>query len=167
MDTEGQRSGQGIDRHHKRKAKMDQELSDIRARMENISFKMQQDVKVHWLYEWPMKNKVKWLVNKLLARGQRQLLRMWPRYVERLRGEEDMVHICEPETGKSLSDDGEKRSEKGLRNGQVSSEELSGFLEGNEKRSMVYLKDWQVSSEESSYFHVGNEMGSLEDLIDF
>jgi hypothetical protein len=91
---------------------------------------------------------------------------MWLRYVESLRGEEEMVHICEPETGKSLSDDEEKRSEKGLRNCQVSSEELSGFLEGNEKRSMVDLKDCQVGSEESSDFQVGNEMGSLEDLID-
>jgi hypothetical protein len=52
-----------------------------------------------------------------------------------------LVHICEPETGKGLSDEEEKRSEKGLKNCQVSSEELLGYLEGN-------------------------EMGSLEDLID-
>jgi hypothetical protein len=63
------------------------------------------------------------------------------RYVESLRDEEEVVHICEPEAGRSLSDDEEKRSEKGLRN-------------------------FQVSSEESSDCQVGNEMGSLEDLID-
>jgi hypothetical protein len=37
--------------------------------MEKLSFKMQQDAKVHWVYEWPMKKKVKWLVKGLLARG--------------------------------------------------------------------------------------------------
>jgi hypothetical protein len=37
---------------------------------------------------------------------------VWLKYVESLRGEEEMVHICEPETGKSLSDGEEKRSEK-------------------------------------------------------
>jgi hypothetical protein len=99
--------------------------------MEKLAFKMQQDAKVHWVYEWPMKKKVKWPFKKLLARGQQKLLRMWLRYVESLRGEEEMVHICEPETGKSLSDDEQKRSEKGLRNCQVSSEELSGCLVGN------------------------------------
>jgi hypothetical protein len=56
-----------------------------------------------------------------------KVVEMWLRYVEILRGEEEMVHICEPEAGKSLSDDEQKRSEKGLRNCQVRSEELSGF----------------------------------------
>jgi hypothetical protein len=52
-----------------------------------------------------------------------------------------VVHICEPEAGKGLSDDEEKRSEKGLRS-------------------------FQVGSNESSDYQVGNEMRSLEDLID-
>jgi hypothetical protein len=67
---------------------------------------------------------------------------MWLRYVKILRGEEEMVHICEPEAMRNLSDDEEKISKKGLRN-------------------------YQVSSEESLDFQVGNEMGSLEDLIDY
>ena len=63
-----------------------------------------------------MKKKLKWPVHKLLARGQQRLLRMWLRYVESLRGEEEMVHIHESETGRHLSDDEEKRSKKGLKN---------------------------------------------------
>jgi hypothetical protein len=141
MATEGHERGPREDCQQKRKAEIDEELSEIRAQMEKLAFKMQQDAKVHWVYEWPMKKKVKWPVKKLLARGQQRLLRMWLRYVKSLRGEEEMVHICEPEAGRNLSDDEEKRSEKGLRN-------------------------CQVSSEESSDFQVGNEMGSLEDLID-
>jgi hypothetical protein len=113
-----------------------------------------------------MKKKVKWPVQKLLARGHQRLLRVWMRYVQNLRGEEEMVHICEPKTGRHLNDDEEKRSKKSLKNCQVSSEELSGCQKGNEKRSMIDLKDYQVGSEESSDFQVGNEMGSSEDLID-
>jgi hypothetical protein len=105
---------------------------------------------VHWVYEWPMKKKVKLPIKKLLARGKQKLLRVWLKYVESIIGEHEMVHICEPETRKSLSDGEEKRSEKGLRNCPVSSEGLSGCLEGNENRSMVDLKDCQVGSEESS-----------------
>jgi hypothetical protein len=100
----------------------------MRARMEKLAFKMQQDAKVNSVYEWPMKKKVKWLVQKLLARGQQRLLRIWLRYVESLRGEEEMVHIYELETGRHLSDDEEKRSKKDLRNCQVSNEELSSCL---------------------------------------
>jgi hypothetical protein len=86
--------------------------------------------------------KVKWPVKELLARRQQRLLKMWLRYVESLRDEEEVVHICEPKAGRNLSDD-------------------------EEKMRSVNLIDCQVSSEEeSSYFHVGNEMGSLEDLID-
>jgi len=84
--------------------------------MENLAFKIQQDAKVHWVYEWPMKNKFKWPIKRLLAKGQHQLLNRWLRYVEILKGEEEVVHICELETGKILKDDEEKRLEKGLRN---------------------------------------------------
>jgi hypothetical protein len=48
---------------------MDKELSEIRAQMEKLAFKMQQDAKVHWVYEWPMKKKVKWPVQEIV--GQR------------------------------------------------------------------------------------------------
>jgi hypothetical protein len=120
--------------------------------MENLAFKMQQDAKVHWVYEWPMKKKVKWPIQKLLARGQQKLLRMWLRYVESLRGEEEVVHICEPEAGKSLSDGEEKRSEKGLRNCQVGSEEISDCQVGNEMGSLEDLIDCQEGRAEIPYF---------------
>jgi hypothetical protein len=63
---------------------MDLEFNEIRARMEKLAFKMQQDAKAHWVYEWPMKKKVKWPVKKLLARGQRRLMRRWLRHAENL-----------------------------------------------------------------------------------
>jgi hypothetical protein len=134
---------------------MDQELIEISGSMEKLALKMKQDAKVHWVYEWTMKKKVKWPVKELLARGQQKLLRVWLRYVETLRGEEEMVHICEPETGKSLNDDEKKRSEKGLINCQVSIEELSGFLEGNEMRSLDDIIDCQEGREEIPDFQVG------------
>jgi hypothetical protein len=43
-------------------------------------------------------------------------LRGWLRYVKILRGEDEVVHICEPKAGRNLSDDKEKRSLKDLRN---------------------------------------------------
>jgi hypothetical protein len=78
-----------------------------------------------------------------------------------------VVHICEPETGKSLSDDEDKRSMDDLKDFQEGRSGLSSCQVGNGKRSMVDLKDCQVGSNESSDCQVGNEMGSLEDLIDF
>jgi hypothetical protein len=48
---------------------MDKELIEIRARMEELAFRMQQDAKSRWVYEWPMKMKVKWPVKELLAKG--------------------------------------------------------------------------------------------------
>jgi hypothetical protein len=69
MDIKGHRSGQGSDRQQKRKVEMDKELSEIREQMEKLAFKMKRDPRVHWVYEWPMKKKVKWPVKRLLARG--------------------------------------------------------------------------------------------------
>jgi hypothetical protein len=54
--------------------------------------------------------KRKWPVKFFLARRQQRLLRGWMRYVESLRHEEEMVHMCEPEAGRNLSDDEEERS---------------------------------------------------------
>jgi hypothetical protein len=48
---------------------MDKELSEIRAQMEELAFNMQQESKVHWRYEWPLKRKSIWPIQKLLARG--------------------------------------------------------------------------------------------------
>jgi hypothetical protein len=119
------------------------------------------------VYEWPIKKKVKWPVKELLARRQQRLLKMWLRYVESLRDIEEVVHICEPEAGRNLSDDEGKRSLDDLRNCQVGSEGLSIFQVGNEERSVVDPKDCQVGSNESSSCQVGNDMRSLEDLIDY
>jgi hypothetical protein len=64
---------------------------------------------VHWVYEWPMKKKLKWPFKILLARRQQSMLRVWIRYVEILRDKEEMGHIFDLEYGKILSDDEEKR----------------------------------------------------------
>jgi hypothetical protein len=47
---------------------MDKELNEIRERMEELSLRVQQDEKTHWVYEWPLRRKAKWPVKKLLAR---------------------------------------------------------------------------------------------------
>jgi hypothetical protein len=80
---------------------------------------------------------VKWPIKRLLFRGQQRLLRVWLRYVESLRGEEEVVNIYELEVVKILSDE-EKRSEQGLISFQV----------GNEERR---LSDSPMNSVESSY----------------
>jgi hypothetical protein len=72
-----------------------------------------------------MKTKVKWLVKELLAQRQWKLLKEWLRYVEDLRVEEEVVHVCEPEAGRNLSDDEEKRSLEYIRDYQAGSEEFS------------------------------------------
>jgi hypothetical protein len=71
-----------------------------------------------------MKRKVKWPVKKLLARRQRRLLRRWLRYVKSLRAMEEMVHACEPEAGRNLSDDEEERSSRDLIDCQEGREEI-------------------------------------------
>jgi hypothetical protein len=77
---------------------------------------MQQDARAHWVYEWPMKKKVKWIVKGLLASGQHQLLKRWLSYVEILRDREELVHICELETGRNLSNEKERRPNEDLIN---------------------------------------------------
>jgi hypothetical protein len=47
---------------------MDEEITEIRKRMEDLALRMQQDAKLHWVYEWPIKRRVKWPVHYLLAR---------------------------------------------------------------------------------------------------
>jgi hypothetical protein len=39
---------------------MEKELSEIQAQMEKLAFNMQQEAKVHWRYEWPLKRTTKW-----------------------------------------------------------------------------------------------------------
>jgi hypothetical protein len=49
---------------------MEKELSEIRAQMDKLAFKMQQESKVHWRYECPLNSTAIWLVQKLLAKRQ-------------------------------------------------------------------------------------------------
>jgi hypothetical protein len=134
--------------------------------MEQLTLKMQQETKVHWRYKWPLNRKVKWHVQKLLARKQQQELRKWLRHVETLSDtEEELIHICEPETGRNLSDEEEKRSVEDLINCQGGRSELSSFQVGNERRSVDGLIDFQEGSDGSSSFQVGNGERS-GDLID-
>jgi hypothetical protein len=71
-----------------------------------------------------------------------------------------MIHVCEPETGRNLSDEEEGRSDEDLINCQVGRNGLSIFQVGNGKRSVEGLVYCQGSSVESSDFQVDNEMGS-------
>jgi hypothetical protein len=102
---------------------MDKELTEIRADIENLELEMQQKAKPRWVYEWPMKKaKEKWPVKELMVRRQCRLLRGWLRYAENLNGpEEEMVQICEPETGRNLSELG---SAEDLKNCQEGREEI-------------------------------------------
>jgi hypothetical protein len=121
------RCGQGEDDQHKNKAGIDKELREIREKMEKLTLKMQQEAKACWTYEWPLKRKAKWPVQKLLARRKQQMLRKWLRHAENLSDtKEELVCICEPEVGKILSDE-EGRSVKGLINCQEGRNEFSNF----------------------------------------
>jgi hypothetical protein len=122
---------------------MDKELAEIRVRMEELALQMQQDGRSHWVYEWPMKTKVKWPVREMLARRQRRMLKMWLRHAEILRDEEEMVHVCEPEAGRNLSDKDEMRSLEDLRDFQEGRTKISNFQVGNEMRSLQDLIDCQ------------------------
>jgi hypothetical protein len=47
---------------------MENDLNEIREEMDKIALKMQQEVGVHWRYEWPLNRKEKWPFQNLLAR---------------------------------------------------------------------------------------------------
>jgi hypothetical protein len=106
MDTKGHERGGRGDHQQMNKAEIDKELAEIRARMEQLTLKMQQEAKVHWRYEWPLNRKAKWPVQKLLARKQQQELRKWLRYDEIL-SDIELVCIYEPEVGGTLNDEEE------------------------------------------------------------
>jgi hypothetical protein len=100
---------------------------------------MQQEAKVHWTYEWPLKRKVKWPIQKLLARKQQHVVSRWLRHAENLSDtEHEMVYIYELEIGRTLSDEEERLSED-LIKCQVGRDGLSSCQVGNGKRSVEYL----------------------------
>jgi hypothetical protein len=165
MATEGHGCGGKKNHQQQRKDEMDKELTEVRARMEELALRVQQNAKTHWVYEWPLRRKAKWPVKKLLARRQQRLLRRWLRYVKSLRATEEMVHACEPEAGRNLSDDEEERSSRDLIDCQVGRDGLSNCQVGNRKRSSEGLVYCQEGGAESSNCQEGTEMGST-DLID-
>jgi hypothetical protein len=149
--------------NRKVKQEIDKELAEIRARMEQLTLKMQQEAKVHWRYEWPLNKKAKWPVQKLLARKQQQELRKWLRYAESL-SDTELVCICEPEVGETLSDE-EEGSVSDLINCQEGRDEFSYCQVGNEMRSLEDLIDCQEDNNGNSYCQEGNDMRLAEDLI--
>jgi hypothetical protein len=148
---------------------MDKELAEIRARMEELAPQMQQDARSRWVYEWPIRTKVKWPVKELVAKRQQRLLRGWMRRVEDLNEpEEEMVQACEPEAGRNISDvEKEERLLDDLINYQEGRTKIPNCQEGNEMRSLWDLIDRQEDSEEISHCQEGNKMRSLRDPIDF
>jgi hypothetical protein len=125
MATEGHGCDGKNNHQQKRKDEMDKELIEIRERMEELAFRMQQSARTQWVYEWPMKTKVKWPVKELLAKKQQQELGKWLRYAESL-SDTELVCVCEIEFGETLSDE-EERSISNLINCQEGRDELSNF----------------------------------------
>jgi hypothetical protein len=72
--------------------------------------------------------------------------------------EEELVHICEPEIGRNLSDEEEVRSVKDLINCQEGRDGFSYCQVGNDMRSSEDLIDCQEDNNGNSYCQVGNEM---------
>ena len=84
--------------------------------------KMLEEAKAHWVYEWPMKKRVKWSFKELLAKRQQRMLKIWLRYAESL-SDTELVCICEPKVGETLSDE-EERSVSSLINCQEGRDEF-------------------------------------------
>jgi hypothetical protein len=124
MATEGHKPAERKSSKLMSATKMDKELTNIKREMEKLEFKMRQNRKLRWVYEWPMKtSKMKWPVRELMARRQRRLLRRWLRYAENLRPieREEMVYICEPEIGDILGEENDQRSVEDLEDRQEGS----------------------------------------------
>ena len=131
---------------------------------------MQQKAKPIWVYEWPMKKpKVKWPVKESMVVRQCRLLKGWLRYAENLNGPEEMVQVCEPKTGRGLSDEeNELRSTKDLRYCQEDSQGISHCHLGNEMRSLRDIEDCQEGSGSFSDCQEGRDEHSRlsESLMD-
>jgi hypothetical protein len=85
MTTEGHVHSGNKNFQQQENVALDKNLVEIRARMDELEFGMQQDTKSRWVYEWPMKKtKIKWPVKELMARRHRRLLRRWLRHAKNL-----------------------------------------------------------------------------------
>jgi hypothetical protein len=135
MATEGHAHGGKKIHQQQENIARDKELAEIRESMDEIALWVQHNTKSIWVYECPMKMKVKWSVRELVVRRQQRLLKAWLRHAENLNGpEEEIVQVCELEAGRNLSDiDDEQRSAEGLRDCHVclkckeSREEIPNF----------------------------------------
>jgi hypothetical protein len=155
MATKGHRYAERKNPELMSTAERGKELADIRARMEELELQMQQNTKPRWVYEWPMKKlKLKWPVKELMARRQRRLLRGWLRHAENLNGPREVVRICEPETGRDLSEMG---SVEDLKDCQEDNQGISHCQLGNGMRSLRDLEDCQEGSRSIPYFQVGRD----------
>ena len=135
--------------------------------MEVLSLRMQQNTRSRWVYEWPMrKPKVKWPIKELMARRQCRLLRGWLGHTENLDGLEEMVQICELETGRSLSSKDELGSAEDLKHCQEGREEILDCQVGNGLRSLRDLRYCHEDNQGISHCQLGNEMRLLQDLKD-
>jgi hypothetical protein len=154
MATEGRRFAGRKDLELMSDAEWDEELAEMNARLDEIAIEMRQDKRSRWMHEWPMKKpKIKWPVKELMARRQCRLLRGWLRYAENLNGpEEEMVQICEPETGRNLNDEeNELGSAEDLKNCQEGRVEIPNFQVGKELRS---LRDLRTVRRTAKEFHI-------------
>jgi hypothetical protein len=84
MDVGSHEHGRGEVFPQKCKAEIEKDLREIRVEMEELAFNMQQETKVCWRYEWPLKRKTRWFVRDFLARGKQHVLKIWLRYDENL-----------------------------------------------------------------------------------
>jgi hypothetical protein len=78
--------------------------------MERLTLKMQQESHVHWRYEWPIKRKVKWHVDKLFSRREPQVLKRWLGHIEDLSETNKKNFICKPEVREDFNEEEERSS---------------------------------------------------------
>ena len=94
------------------------------------------------------------------------MLKRWLRYDKNLYDTEDeVVHICEPETGKSPSDNEDKRLVDDLKDCQKGNNELSDCQVGNDMRLIEDFTNYQEGRNGLSSCQVGNGKRSVGGLI--
>jgi hypothetical protein len=104
------------------------------------------------------KMKEKWPVKKLMARIQRRLLRRWLRHAENLNRPEERVQICEPETGRNLSDVEDRMgSNEDLKDCQEGNPEIPNCQEAKELRFLWNLTDYHEDSQGISHCQEGSQ----------
>jgi hypothetical protein len=168
MATEGRRYTGKKNPGLMRRFEIDEELTDIRAEMEKLAFRMQHNTRSIWVYEWPMrKPKVNWPVKQLMVKRQQKLLKGWLRHAENLNGPKQMVQVCELEAKRNLSDaEDEMGSVEDLKHCQEGREEILDCQVGKEFGSAEDLTDCHEDSHGISQYHVGNGSRSLRDIMD-